>query len=339
MKIRHHHQKSRSRLLIAKIGVILTAASITGALTVNVPAFANTFDSSTNTIIRTQNPQDWQQVWQILALTGYVHLVYGTYMGRYGGMHTVAAWNIPVPRALQKISNNWGYSPYNPAFRSGLIQFERADHLLNRRGISRGRVTPEVLSALRAPIPKNRFPFQWIKVDKSTHPEHLQIWQVPPDPQGKGQWIYRTVVNTGVMHSTPDGSWPIYQRLAKTTMTGKFPIAVSPQQYHLLPASDRSIFHGYHVRWQHYTAPNVHFVNYFYDGRAIHFYPRKGYGWPQSAGCVEEPYKNARKVYALLHYGDIVSVMGHYENHKSNLVTPMTARKLRQKILLEFAHS
>jgi len=246
MTIHHHHQKSRSRFIRGKIGVILTAASITGALTVNAPAFANTFDSSTST--STQNPQDWQQVWQILALTGYVHLVYGTYMGRYGGMHTVAAWNIPVPRALQKISNNWGYSPYNPAFRSGLIQFERADHLLNRRGISRGRVTPEVLSALRAPIPKNRFPFQWIKVDKSTHPEHLQIWQVPPNPQGKGQWIYRTVVNTGVMHSTPDGSWPIYQRLAKTTMTGKFPIAVSPQQYHLLPASDRSIYHGYHVR-------------------------------------------------------------------------------------------
>ncbi len=165
MKLRHQHQKTRSRFLTAKIGAILTAACVTGVLSANASAFANTFDSSTNASISTQNPQDWQQVWQILALTGYVHLVYGMYMGRYGGMHTVAAWNIPVPKALQKISNNWGYSPFNPAFRSGLIQFERADHLLNRRGISRGRVTPEVLSALRAPIPKNRFPFQWIPVN------------------------------------------------------------------------------------------------------------------------------------------------------------------------------
>lgn len=248
----------------------------------------------------------------------------------------MAAWNVPVPQALQKISDNWGYSPFNPAFRSGLIQFEREDHLLNRRGISRGRVTPEVLQALRAPIPKNHFPFQWVEVDKSAHPEHLKIWQVPPVTQKKaqGHWIYQTVVNTGVMHSTPDGSWPIYQRLAKTTMTGKFPIAVSLHTYHLLPAAERSIYHGYHVRWQYYTAPNVHFVNYFYDGRAIHFYPRKGYGWPQSAGCVEEPYTNARKVYALLHYGDIVSVLGHYQK---KTVKISYAEILKKQIIREIA--
>lgn len=310
---------------------------MTGALTALEPALATPVNNQ-HFVSSHPEPHDWQQVWQILALTGYVHMVYGTYMGQYGGMHTVAAWNIPVPRALQKISDNWGYSPFNPAFRSGLIQFERAEHLLRRKGISRGRVTPEVLQALGAPIPSNPFPFQWVEVDKTAHPEHLKIWQVPAAPQGKaqGHWIYQTVVNTGVMHSTPDGSWPIYQRLAKTTMTGKFPIAVSLHAYHLLPAAERGIYHGHHVRWQHYIAPNVHFVNYFYDGRAIHFYPRKGYGWPQSAGCVEEPYTHARQVYALLHYGDIVSVLGHYQTKP---VKNAYAETLKQTIIHDMAVS
>ncbi|WP_374693414.1 L,D-transpeptidase [Acidithiobacillus sp. AMEEHan] len=116
-----------------------------------------------------------------------------------------------------------------------------------------------------------------------------------------------------MLQSTPDGTWPVYQRLADTTMHGTFPIRVTKTKYLSLSPDQRGHYHGHLVYWQKYVAPNVRFVNYFYDGRAIHFYPRKSYGWPQSAGCVEMPYKNAKHLFHLLHYGDLVSVVGHYQ--------------------------
>ena len=286
----------------------------------------------------------WQWVWQKLARHGYVHVVYGTYLERYGGLRNIAAWDISIPKKLQQLSNSWGYSPLNPEFRSGIIQFERATHLLPFRQISRGRVSTALVTRLElGNIPNNPYPFQWVEVRKNHHPERLQLWQVPASTgkrvHWRGAWKYHSVVNTGVLHSTPDGTWPVYQRLADTTMHGTFPIPVSKAKYLSLSDKQRGHYHGHLVYWQKYVAPNVRFVNYFYNGRAIHFYPRKGYGWPQSAGCVEMPYKNAHHLFQLLHYGDLVSIVGHYQlmpAAKEKLL--LAQQRLRQQMIADIHH-
>jgi len=272
-------------------------------------------------------PNHWRWAWRRLAHYGYVHVTYGTYLTADGRISEIANWDVAVPARLRRISRTWGYSPWNPEFRSGVIQFERADGLLLPGQVSRGLLTSQVLTALRGPVPYDPYPFQWVEVNKSRHPEELGIWrdQYVPHQQFSynGKWIFHTVVNTGVLHSTPDGTWPIYQRLRRTTMVGTYPVTVSLRRFRKLPSKDRAILAGRYIFWQHYVAPNVQFVNYFYNGRAIHFYPRKGYGWPQSAGCVEEPFADARQVYKLLNYGDLVSVIGRYRVERARQKRPL----------------
>jgi hypothetical protein len=160
--------------------------------------------------------------------------------------------------------------------------------------------------------------WEWVyvtKVSGTKQPERLHIWE-----PGHG-WIWHTRVNTGVLGSTPEGTWPIYQRLPKTTMRGVFPVPISWSAYHAMEGqqvpqwagsslmqSAVGIVNGHPVRWQPYSDPGILWVNYFDDGRGIHYYPRASYGFPQSAGCVEEPYKAAPVTYRLLHYGVPVTV-------------------------------
>ncbi len=123
-------------------------------------------------------------------------------------------------------------------------------------------------------------------------------------------WIFKTRVNTGVLGATPNGSWPIYQRLPVTTMKGVFPVPITLQQYKTDKMDGKSVgmMHHHPVFWQPYDDHGIKFVNYFDAGRGIHYYPRSSYGFPQSAGCVEVPYVSAEQVFRLLHYGDVVTV-------------------------------
>lgn len=66
-------------------------------------------------------------------------------------------------------------------------------------------------------------------------------------------------------------------------------------------------------------------VNYFDDGRGIHYYPRASYGFPQSAGCVEEPYASAPVTYRYLHYGVPVTVSASVFHSSKDSPTPSSA--------------
>ncbi len=230
------------------------------------------------------------------------------------------AFRFSVPSSLETEANKYSWNWNNPFVRGAMVQFERQNGILHPQGVSFGRVHLPVLRVLfSTKAKKDSVPWEWVLVDKydgSHHPEELHLWR-----QGKG-WIWKTVVNTGVLGSTPEGTWPVYQRLPSTTMQGVFPIPVSWAEYHALAGqkvpqwagstllqSARGMVHGHPVRWQPYKDPGILWVNYFDDGRGIHYYPRASYGFPQSAGCVEEPYQNAPITYKLLHYGVPVSVV------------------------------
>jgi lipoprotein-anchoring transpeptidase ErfK/SrfK len=96
-----------------------------------------------------------------------------------------------------------------------------------------------------------------------------------------GKIVFQSLVNTGIRVSpTRDGEFRVFASYPKQTMKGTDPRT-----------------------FQRYNDPNVPYVMYFDGGRAIHGFPRSGYGYPQSFGCVELPVYKARELYQRLQGG------------------------------------
>ncbi len=151
-------------------------------------------------------------------------------------------------------------------------------------------------------------------------------------------YVFKTPVSTGVLGQTPDVTSPVWERLPRTRMRGVFPRPVSwafykaqraakPTSEASAPTGTRSLqaqpavrvglVGGHPVQWVPYDDPGILWVSYFDGGRGIHYFPRRQYGFPQSAGCVEEPKQAAKAVYELLHYGVPVSVVSGLPVHGS----------------------
>jgi peptidoglycan hydrolase-like protein with peptidoglycan-binding domain len=110
-------------------------------------------------------------------------------------------------------------------------------------------------------------------------PETLTVWH-------DGQVVLQSPANTGIPgRPTVDGTYPVYLRFYFTYMTGTNPDGTP------------------------YDDP-VYYVSYFNDGDAVHYFPRGGYGYNQSLGCVELPWDQARTAYPYLTYGSLVTVIG-----------------------------
>lgn len=263
-------------------------------------------------------------VWHLQSL-GYLPLSHAFIHGRDGAKIRHDAFLWPVPKPLQDAVDEYPWNADNPFVRGAVIQFERVNGLLGPKGVSEGRLHPSVVQAILSPKAKSDpWSWEWVYVTKASgakQPERLHLWRHRPGLPPANGWIWQSKVNTGVLESTPNGTWPIYQRLPSTTMRGVFPVPVSRLTYAALEdqqvpqwtgsaamQSAVGVVNGHPVRWQPYNDPDIKWVNYFDDGRGIHYYPRASYGFPQSAGCVEEPRKAARVAYGLLHYGVPVTV-------------------------------
>jgi hypothetical protein len=110
-------------------------------------------------------------------------------------------------------------------------------------------------------------------------PETLTIYH-------NGHVVLRSPTNTGIPVSpTVNGTFPVYARYRFQIMSGTNPGG------------------------SHYADP-VSFVSYFNGGDAVHYFPRGGYGFQQSLGCVELPYNAAEQAYPYLTYGSLVTVTG-----------------------------
>lgn len=93
--------------------------------------------------------------------------------------------------------------------------------------------------------------------------------------------VFESPINTGIRAApTPDGDFRVFASYPQKTMKGTDPVTL-----------------------RRYNDPNVPFVMYFDGGRAIHGFPRSGYGYPQSLGCVELPIRKAHELYDLLQGG------------------------------------
>jgi len=127
---------------------------------------------------------------------------------------------------------------------------------------------------------KAKKPFVWVYVDQHI-PQKVYVWE-------NGKYIFESPANTGVMGTTNTGTYMVYLRFKKTEMKGTF------------PGSNKT-----------YDDPDVPWVNYFYKGEALHGFPRKRYGYPQSAGCVELPIPKAKELYKILYKYAVVTLSNY----------------------------
>jgi hypothetical protein len=216
------------------------------------------------------------RVEQILGYLGYLPVVFtprGHVLSDGGAVQAgVFTWRWSEPVALRTL---WRAGSPNVIEDGGLITFEQASGLA-----SSDTVTPVVVHALLiAAKSGRRDPRSYNNVYVTTAlPERAYLYV-----GGRLKWS--SPVNTGVSSAPTElGTWPVYLRYVVTTMSGTYPGGGG------------------------YSDPGIPWVSYFNGGDALHGFIRASYGWPQSLGCVEMPFANAKVLWPYTPLGTLVTV-------------------------------
>jgi peptidoglycan hydrolase-like protein with peptidoglycan-binding domain len=220
---------------------------------------------------------------QLLANLGYLPLTFkGAHVPLTSAAQEAAAVDPPKGRFDWKYPNTpaplkgfWKPGAYGTVTKGALMAFE-SDHGMIADGIA----GPAVWKALiGAAISGHGSTFGYTFVSVSVASQSLNLWH-----SGKTV-IGSTAVNTGIPSApTATGTYPVYEHLTSTTMSGTNP--------------DGS----------HYSDPNIPWVSYFNGGDALHGFTRASYGSPQSLGCVEMPFSVAGQVWPYTPIGTLVDV-------------------------------
>jgi peptidoglycan hydrolase-like protein with peptidoglycan-binding domain len=159
----------------------------------------------------------------------------------------------------------------------GAIRAFESDKGLTMDGIAGPQVWGDLLkAAARGKTNPNGYTYALVT---QKYPQSITVWH-------NGKVIQKSLVNTGIAgRDTQDGTFPVYLRYQFNYMDGTNP--------------DGSKYHD-----------PVWFISYFNGGDAVHYFPRYGYGYYQSLGCVELPYNPAKYVWNYMTYGTLVTVTG-----------------------------
>ncbi len=169
----------------------------------------------------------------------------------------------------------WQPGRYN-VFTRGLVMSFQADHGLTVNGTPNAALWVELLRAVATGV-LNSGGYNYA-IGQKVPPQSLTIWH-------NGSVVFHSAANTGIPQSpTPSGTFPVYARYRNEIMRGTNPNGTS------------------------YADP-VQYVAYFYDGDAVHYFPRADYGVPQSLGCIELPLAAAAAAWPYLAYGTLVTVL------------------------------
>jgi len=169
----------------------------------------------------------------------------------------------------------WTPGTDNVITQGAVMNFE-AQHNLDTDGVAGPQVWSDLLAAVQAGQ-GNALPYGYVLVSED-RPETTTVYQ-------NGVETYQTLANTGVPGAdTPQGTWPVFEHLTSTTMSGT------------------------NVDGSKYVDPGIPWVSYFHGGDALHGYVRGSYGFPQSNGCVEMPIANAAVVFPQTPLGTLVTV-------------------------------
>jgi peptidoglycan hydrolase-like protein with peptidoglycan-binding domain len=182
-------------------------------------------------------------------------------------------WKYPnVPDGLR---SQWQPGAAGVITRGAVMAFE-TDHDMTADGVAGPAVWKSLINDVVSGK-KSSFGYTFVSVSEGS-PESLNLWH-------NGKTVFTTAVNTGIPAApTATGTYPVFEHLTVTTMTGENP--------------DGS----------HYSDPGIPWVSYFNGGDALHGFIRGSYGFPQSLGCVEMPYSAAGTVYPYTPIGTLVDV-------------------------------
>jgi hypothetical protein len=224
---------------------------------------------------------------QLLAQLGYLPLTWtasagatvpsatdttGQLAAAYSPPQGSFAWQSGYPSELQRF---WDGGATNGLIMQGAVMAFEADHGLGLDGVAGPQVWATVLKAVAAG--QNDTHGYTYAIASESNPETLTIWH-------NGHIVLHTLANTGIQAApTTLGTAPVYLRYYYQVMKGKNP--------------DGSKY-----------ADPVWYVSYFRSGEAVHYFSRGSYGSPQSLGCVELPYSDAKAAYPYLTYGSLVTV-------------------------------
>ncbi len=177
--------------------------------------------------------------------------------------------NVPSP-----LRSLWSPGTFGTMTKGALMAFEY-DHALTTDGVPGVDVWRSLIAAV---IEGKRSPVGYSYVSVSTTAQRLSLWH-------SGHNVLTTAVNTGIASAaTATGTYPVFEHLPVTTMSGTNP--------------DGS----------HYNDPGIRYVSYFNGGDALHAFTRAQYGFPQSLGCVEMALAPAGRVYPFTPIGTLVTV-------------------------------
>lgn len=182
-------------------------------------------------------------------------------------------WRFPTLPASFK--SNWSVGTDNVIVRGALMRFQD-DHGLPATGSMDGTTWRLLVETVRARKFSSE-PYDMVLVSQ-TLPQRLDLYQ-------NGRVTFTTLVNTGIPASpTANGTYPVYLRFTSTTMSGTNPNGT------------------------HYHDTGIPWVSYFNGGDALHGFIRSGYGYPQSLGCVEMPFPEAKALWPHTPIGTLVTV-------------------------------
>jgi len=232
---------------------------------------------------------------QVLAQLGYLPLTWtptdpstGTVAATDANAQLSAAYDPPAGTFTfdsgypSSLTSQWSVGTDNVLVGGAVRAFE------NNIGLTMdGDAGPQVWAALLDAVAKDKTNpngYSYALATQGSSNESLQVWH-------DGKRVVVTPANTGIPASpTVDGTYPVYLKYTVTQMKGLNPDGTKYDD-------------------------TVYWASYFNGGDAVHAFPRPGYGWYQSLGCVELPYNGAgpgvaETVYNYLSYGSLVTVTG-----------------------------
>jgi lipoprotein-anchoring transpeptidase ErfK/SrfK len=229
-----------------------------------------------------------ERLQQLLAIDGYLPLTFHYASGRGPGLTAAAQETAAVdppkgsfswryPNTPQRLKDMWQVGASGTMMEGAIMAFENDNGIYS---LPYDGPTAAVWKTLIANVVAGKHgTFGYSFVDVSVGSQSLNLWH-----NGKTV-IGGTPVNTGIPQApTATGTYPVYEHLTSTTMSGTNP--------------DGS----------HYSDPNIPDVSYFNGGDALHGFTRASYGSPQSLGCVEMPYSTAAQVFPYTPVGQLVDV-------------------------------
>jgi len=224
---------------------------------------------------------------QLLAQLGYLPLTWTASSGQtvpaasdkagqlaaaYSPPQGSFSWQSGYPSELKAF---WHHGDSSSMMLKGAVMAFEADHSLAIDGVPGPAVWSTLLKAVSAGQ-DNTHGYTYALASEG-NPETLTVWH-------DGKIIMRSMANTGIAAApTTLGTAPVYLRYYYQIMKGKNP--------------DGSKY-----------ADPVYYVAYFRAGEAVHYFNRGSYGSPQSLGCVELPWSNAKFIWKYMNYGTLVTV-------------------------------